>query len=195
LEKIPIGPAQNTQPRAATFAPVSGLRLPPVLNLSGALPIRGSERNRVPPPPALRSPPRISAVADRRPSLPPAGGASREMDGGAGAGRRSVPSSSGFRRRVPPAENGHGHDAPPPSRRSSASLSRGHSTYVIRAPALLIVRCCSALVMRRPCSVPSASLVRCLWFKTKRALPAVTTWSWSSSRLVCLSSVCSQDLP
>ncbi|AQK98575.1 CBS domain-containing protein CBSCBSPB1 [Zea mays] len=50
------------------------------------------------------------------------------MDGGAGAGRRSVPSSSGFRRRVPPAENGHGHDAPPPSRRSSASLSRGHST-------------------------------------------------------------------
>jgi hypothetical protein len=191
LEKNPIGPAQNTQPRAATFAPVSGLRLPPVPNLSGALPIRGSERNRVPP--ALRSPPRISAVADRRPSLPPAGGASREMDGGAGAGRRSVPSSSGFRRRVPPAENGHGHDAPPPSRRSSASLSRGHSTYVIRAPALLIVRCCSALVMRRPCSVPSASLVRCLRFKTKRALPAVT--AWSSSRPVCLPSVCSQDLP
>ncbi|CAD6235274.1 unnamed protein product [Miscanthus lutarioriparius] len=52
------------------------------------------------------------------------------MDGGAGAGagRRSVCSSSGSRRRVPPAENGHGHDAPPPSRRSSVSLSRGHST-------------------------------------------------------------------
>lgn len=54
------------------------------------------------------------------------------MDGGAGAGagagRRSVSSSSGSRRRVPPAENGHGHDAPPPSRRSSVSLSRGHST-------------------------------------------------------------------
>ncbi|PWZ34079.1 hypothetical protein Zm00014a_005319 [Zea mays] len=52
------------------------------------------------------------------------------MDGGAGAGagRRNVSSSSGSRRRVLPAENGHGHDAPPPSRRSSVSLSRGHST-------------------------------------------------------------------
>jgi len=58
------------------------------------------------------------------------------MDGGAGPaehsdpGRRSISSAAASRRRLPPAEIGHGHDGGA-SMRSSASISRANSPYVL----------------------------------------------------------------
>ena len=82
---------------------------------------------------------RISAVADRRPlAFPRWAARGGRMDGGAGAaghggpGRRSLSSAAASRRRLPPAENGHGHGHDgAASRRSSASISRANSPYVL----------------------------------------------------------------
>ena len=80
---------------------------------------------------------RISAVANPRPlAFPPWASRGGRMDGGAGAaghggpGRRTISSAAASRRRLPPAENGHGRDGGA-SMRSSASISRANSPYVL----------------------------------------------------------------